>query len=194
MRNRFLATVAVVALALAGGTLNVARLRAQSAAADNKPAFDVASLKSMVTHTETRDTLTWALVMARSDGKLGAGLRRATTHCAALRAAAPPGETDPCGLLTVAYALMTGKMRVRGLDLNSLAVLARDAGRPVVNETGLTGNFDWTLHGRLSHFCRVRSIASASRPSILTAHLFLRPSRNSSASNWSRRRARLRSS
>lgn len=99
----------------------------------------------LMIHTETRDTPTYALVMARSDGKLGPKLHPATADCATLRAAAPPGEKDPCGLLTVATALVTGRMSVRGLDFSSLAVLARDAGRRVVNKTGLTGAFDWDL-------------------------------------------------
>ena len=95
-------------------------------------------------HTETRTDPIWALVLARPDGKLGPNLHRATTSCAALREAAQPRE-DPCGLRSFAVGIGTGRMSVHGFRIAQLAVVARDAGRRVVDKTGLTGDFDWDL-------------------------------------------------
>jgi uncharacterized protein (TIGR03435 family) len=92
---------------------------------------------------ETRSRPVLALVVARADGRLGPNLRPATRDCAALRTDSPTG--DPCGMQTFASATMTGRMAVRGLDLNSFTRLSRDAGGPIINKTGLTGVFDWGL-------------------------------------------------
>jgi uncharacterized protein (TIGR03435 family) len=99
----------------------------------------------LVVHTETRVEPVYALVLARRDGSLGPGLHSATTDCATLRAAAaatgPLRGAGPCGL-----GGLPGNMHVRGLGIEQLAgMLQRDAGRRVVNKTGLTGNFDWDL-------------------------------------------------
>jgi uncharacterized protein (TIGR03435 family) len=92
---------------------------------------------------ETRSRPVLALVVARSDGRLGPNLKPATRDCAALRADSPTG--DPCGMQTFVTAAMTGRMAVRGMDLSSFARFSRDAGGPIVNKTGLTGVFDWEL-------------------------------------------------
>lgn len=97
----------------------------------------------LTVHTEGRAEPSWALVLARSDGKLGQNLRRATSDCAALRAALPPGEPqrNPC-----VVAAGIGRNGMRGVTLDQLAgALSRDAGRPVVDKTGLAGAFDWDL-------------------------------------------------
>jgi uncharacterized protein (TIGR03435 family) len=120
----------------------------------------------LVVHTETRETSTYALVLNRRDGKLGANLRAAATDCAALRAAAQPGENDPCGIRTLASALMTGTMTVRGLSLDNLTgLITREAGRLIVNKTGLSGAFDWELRWTPQVFLQ-RSFDSDRFPSI----------------------------
>ena len=101
----------------------------------------------LVFHTETRDEAVYMLVIARSDRKLGPNLHPAVADCATLRAKAVPGPQangfGPCGNLG---GIPPGTQTIRGLDIAQLAgLLSREAGRKVVDKTGLTGNFDWDL-------------------------------------------------
>ena len=95
---------------------------------------------------ETRPAQVLALVLARADGRLGDGLRRATTSCEELTdPSSPPGD-DPCGLLAANRASVTGRMAVRGLTIDVLARLLRsEVGQQVRDETELSGVFDWEL-------------------------------------------------
>jgi bla regulator protein blaR1 len=101
----------------------------------------------LTVHTETRQAPIYALVLARRDGRLGPSLHPATADCPTLRAQATqsPGDADPCGQRSFANALITGRMSVRGFSLDTLGLLRGDVGRPVENNTGLTGMFDWDL-------------------------------------------------
>jgi len=97
---------------------------------------------------EPKDMAGFALVLARPDGRLGPSLRRSETTCADLRARSKDFEKeDPCGVLAAAMkAFLTGMMSVHGLELSQLVGYARlDLRRPIVDETGLTGAFDWDL-------------------------------------------------
>ena len=98
-------------------------------------------------HTETRRQDVYALTTAREDGRLGPGLRPAAADCATLTARAEQtGARDVCGLGSTGMAPVTGTMTVKGLTLDQLAgLITRDVRRRVVNQTGLTGAFDWTL-------------------------------------------------
>ena len=101
----------------------------------------------LAAHTETRDDSIYALVIARSDGRLGPNLHPAAADCATLRATAPagwaqPNGSNPCGNLG---GIPPGAMIVRGVPLIQLGVLAGEVGRKIVDKTGLTGNFDWDL-------------------------------------------------
>jgi uncharacterized protein (TIGR03435 family) len=98
----------------------------------------------LVTHTEIRDTPIYALVVMDANGTLGPNLHRAEVDCATLRAAAG-GELSrtalPCG-----FNLQIGRRAARGLGIRELAGwLAADAGRPVVDMTGLDGVFDFDV-------------------------------------------------
>jgi uncharacterized protein (TIGR03435 family) len=99
----------------------------------------------LAVHTETRDAPTYALVLARQDGRLGPNLRRAASECATLRTqAAQSGDRFPCG--NTGNAFVTGTLTVRGMELTALArIVSGDAGGPVTDKTGLTGSFDWDL-------------------------------------------------
>lgn len=100
----------------------------------------------LVAHSETRETPAYALVLARSDRRLGPQLRAATIDCAAEAAAgrvvppAKPGEKDLC------FSQVDSGIHGAGQPLSSLArMLSVFAQRAVVDKTGLTGGFDFDL-------------------------------------------------
>jgi uncharacterized protein (TIGR03435 family) len=103
-------------------------------------------------HHETRDQPVYALVLARSDGKLGPKLKPSATDCAAEMAAArarggpPPampafGEPMKCGMRMGPGNLSAGSVSMAQL----LGTLAMMVNRTVVDHTGLTGNYDLEL-------------------------------------------------
>jgi uncharacterized protein (TIGR03435 family) len=108
----------------------------------------------LVTHHETKESAIYALILARSDGKLGPGLKKSETDCEAFFAAgrrrggpmpppAPPqpGETIPCGV-----RIGPGTLAMGGSPLSQFAnSLGMFAGRIVLDRTGLAGNYDVTL-------------------------------------------------
>jgi uncharacterized protein (TIGR03435 family) len=108
----------------------------------------------LAVHNETKDSPIYALILARSDGKLGPQLKPSTTDCEAMFAAGrrrggpmpppgppQPGEPMPCGI-----RVGMGNMAVGGSTVAQLAnTLAMFAGRIVVDRTGLTGNYDMNL-------------------------------------------------
>jgi uncharacterized protein (TIGR03435 family) len=112
-------------------------------------------------HRETREMPIYALVAARSDGKLGQGLRSSTVDCAAFRgrggpggpgaggpgAGGPPramfvpGERPTCGMM-----VGPGQVTAGGIPISQLTLmLSQFTQRIVVDRTGLTGNFDIDL-------------------------------------------------
>jgi bla regulator protein blaR1 len=102
-------------------------------------------------HMETREMPIYALMLAKSDGKLGPNLKTSTTDCAALakerRAAGPPpvpqqpGEPIQCGFMVGA-----GNMNAGGMPMTELArSLSGFVNRIVIDKTGLTGNYDFQL-------------------------------------------------
>jgi uncharacterized protein (TIGR03435 family) len=112
---------------------------------------------NLTVHTEVRDRPVFALVLARRDGKLGPGLVRADVDCAGIGAArrrqgnlAPkesPTQLQDCG-----RSMAPGVILARGLTMPELAAsfaalsnTGMSLNRPVVDRTGLTGNFDVNL-------------------------------------------------
>jgi uncharacterized protein (TIGR03435 family) len=100
-------------------------------------------------HPERRELPIYALVLARSDGKLGPQLRPAAVDCASVQAARrggpptppQPGERLPCGI-----RVGPGQLAGGGLPLSQLAtLLAPSVQRVIVDRTGLSGNFDFDL-------------------------------------------------
>jgi uncharacterized protein (TIGR03435 family) len=103
-------------------------------------------------HEETRELPIYALLLARSDGKLGTQLRPAAVDCAAVIASArgrgaqppsppQPGEHPQCGM-----RIGPGQMSGGGLLMSQFAMsLSLFVRRGVVDRTGLTGPFDIEL-------------------------------------------------
>ena len=105
----------------------------------------------LVVHPETKNSPIYALILARSDGRLGTELKKSETDCAAVfgagrgRGAMPPlpqpGDPMRCGI-----RIGPGNMAVGGSTLAQFAnSLGMFAGRVVLDKTGLTGNYDINL-------------------------------------------------
>lgn len=104
----------------------------------------------LVIRRETREMPVFVLVLARSDRRLGPQLRQSDGQCEAARLAAEQGgaprqtpkvERGFCGSRSVA-----GLSTMSGVPLADLArYLAPQAGRFVIDQTGLTGTFDLDL-------------------------------------------------
>lgn len=100
----------------------------------------------LVAHTETRAAALYALVVSRSDGRLGPQLRKAPIDCEAAKAqgavipSPKPGERGLC------EEEVGGAILGRGQRLSALArMLSLFADRPVVDRTGLTGGYDFEV-------------------------------------------------
>jgi uncharacterized protein (TIGR03435 family) len=105
-------------------------------------------------HTETRELPIYTLVMAKSDGAYGPGLRRSDVSevdCAARRAAVrrrepvpppQPGKPPVCG----GGRTVPGKITGVGWSMEQLVTsLAPFASRVVLERTGLSGLFDFEI-------------------------------------------------
>ncbi len=113
----------------------------------------------LLVHVEDREYATYDLVLAHEDGRLGPGLKRIETDCAAviaergaartaaLAAGVPPPDVPrpgPTGPLPPCF-LRNYAGRVDGqVGLDDLATMLNFATRPamVVNKTGLSGSYE----------------------------------------------------
>lgn len=96
---------------------------------------------SLRVHRETRDMPVYALMKARGDGQLGPQLRPSTVNCA-------PGAN---GRSACTLDIRSGYIRAVGMGWGNGEVLGLNIGvwdRPIVDRTGLTGPFDYTLEWR----------------------------------------------
>jgi uncharacterized protein (TIGR03435 family) len=110
----------------------------------------------LAVHKETRELPVYALVLARSDGRLGPDLRRSTTDCtgsaARGRAAGPsanagPWQSNPCGT-SVGPGLIIAGARTMTQIATAFSMLTNTGSslnRLVVDRTGLEGTFDLML-------------------------------------------------
>jgi uncharacterized protein (TIGR03435 family) len=110
----------------------------------------------LAVHHETREVPMYALVIARRGLRLGPKLRPTAQDCAAwiaggrrgappgLRSGSPPAAAGdlPCG----AQMVNGTAIRFSAMTLSRLAdLLSPRVGRPVQDQTGLAGNFDFDL-------------------------------------------------
>lgn len=100
-------------------------------------------------HEEQRDVPAFALVLANPDRGIGPAMKISTRHCDV------PGSCPS--------SLSRGKADVMGRNVTSLLrYFSAMSGRSVVDKTGLTGAYDFTLTFRVEE-------QDASQPSIFTA-------------------------
>jgi uncharacterized protein (TIGR03435 family) len=118
----------------------------------------------LATHLETREQPIYHLVLARADGRLGRDLKVTSAECQAIVAARiaaaqataagrggpppvlpplpDPNGPTPCGF----FSIPPGLAAASGFAMASLARTLSDlTGRPVLDKTGLTGLYDFTL-------------------------------------------------
>jgi uncharacterized protein (TIGR03435 family) len=100
-------------------------------------------------HIDRGETDGYALTVARRDGRLGSSLRPSTVDCQSRLAARARKEDVPplpdgaaeCGVRNGPGSIDFGGMPIDAL----ITMLSNQAGAPVVNHTGLSGNFDAKL-------------------------------------------------
>jgi len=98
----------------------------------------------LATHYDTSERPVYALVIARSDGRLGPDIERSSIDCEANVARSRAGlrvESEPCGM-----RVAPGMRAYRGVTMEELGrSITITAGRVIVDRTGLAGRFDATL-------------------------------------------------
>jgi uncharacterized protein (TIGR03435 family) len=113
-------------------------------------------------HLETREMEIYALVLARSDGRLGDGLQPSTMDCPAILAARGPDDQPPAGppqagepprcrsVGMIVGGTMT--MLIEGMPMAQFASrLQLMAERIVVDRTGLLGTYDIEFKAERPH-------------------------------------------
>jgi uncharacterized protein (TIGR03435 family) len=93
----------------------------------------------LVARIETREQPIYALVLSRSDGRLGPQLKASAIACA------PGISSNPCRL-SGTIGTIAGSVQASGQTMTELATyLGQNADRLVVDRTGLNGRFDFDL-------------------------------------------------
>jgi len=104
-------------------------------------------------HMENREMSIFALVLARSDGRLGPQLQKSSVDCEALIAGGrgrgpmpPPGPAGPGDRVPCGIRVAPGNMAVGGATLTQFAnSLGMFVARIVVDRTGLEGSYEFNL-------------------------------------------------
>ena len=107
----------------------------------------------LAVHNETKDSPIYALIVARSDGKLGPQLKKSETDCGAMVVGGrgrgpmpPPGPPQPGDQIPCGMRIGPGNLVMGGSPLSQFAnSLGMFAGRVVLDRTGLTGSYDVNL-------------------------------------------------
>jgi len=108
----------------------------------------------LAVHYEMQERPVYALVLARSDGRLGPNLKRSDLDCDAIQAARRAGSKDPvpetsngapaCGMSMSGGTGMEVMMGAQPLS-RLASSFGSGPGRIVVDKTGLKGNYDVKL-------------------------------------------------
>jgi uncharacterized protein (TIGR03435 family) len=156
-----------------------------NAKADREPALDErpALLRALledrfqvVRRTENRDMPIYAMVLARSDGRLGPGLRPSAVDCDAVNAARVVGQgpvITPGTRPTCAAILGVGSITAGAVPLSTLTgMLSAQLKRMIIDRTGLSGRFDMDLSSSGTDTPAAApgtAPGTAERPSLFTA-------------------------
>jgi uncharacterized protein (TIGR03435 family) len=98
----------------------------------------------LVAHVEEQERTTFALVLARSDGRLGPNLQRSTLDCS--QPSAPPAAASPDPQKRCGMRMGRGMIESGGITLDQLVrSLGGLAGGRVTNRTGLDGWYSASL-------------------------------------------------
>ena len=98
----------------------------------------------LMVHRETRELPMYALVLARADGRLGPRLRRSDVDCSDPQNLPPPADDGKsCGFRAFP-GKATGRVTMPDLARRVL-INALDDRRPIEDQTGLLGTFDFDL-------------------------------------------------
>jgi uncharacterized protein (TIGR03435 family) len=109
---------------------------------------------NLVTHTETRELPVYNLVLARSDGRLGPAIKESSAECQAMakeyfeaaRRGAPRQAQPPAAARCMSSLPGIGTFSMNGAAIGALVNwLPQFVGRQVIDRTGLTGIYDFTL-------------------------------------------------
>jgi uncharacterized protein (TIGR03435 family) len=103
----------------------------------------------LTTHQEMQELPIYALVLTRTDRRLGPQLRPATIECEARGPGGPPppGQSQPGLRRPCSFRLGPGAFVADGVTMDRLASsLAPFVQRLVLDRTGLSGDFDLELH------------------------------------------------
>jgi uncharacterized protein (TIGR03435 family) len=98
-------------------------------------------------HIEEREQTTFALVVARSDGRLGPELKKSTIDCSPPSPPDGDSQTRPSTPSRCGMRMGQGTIEASGFTFDGLVPsLSGLAGGRVTNRTGLDGFYDLTLH------------------------------------------------
>ena len=104
----------------------------------------------LVAHYETREKPTYALMPARTDGRLGPELRKYEGDCAAYAGAVREGREKPqmpmpaSGSGACGYSIGTAGILAGGIDMVTIArAMQFYADRPVIDKSGLPGYYEF---------------------------------------------------
>lgn len=124
-------------------------------------------------HVESSEDDAYALVVARRDGKLGAHLRESNVDCTSrLDARRNNHEVQPLPAGAKECEINTGQgsLDLGGVPIATLiTMLGNQAGKPIIDKTGLTGSYDVELQWSSTALRATPAGPDVDGPSLFTA-------------------------